>query len=40
MKIIYKKFAYVKNYTYLCYVKNKGIKVLIITNSTSIFKQI
>lgn len=29
MKIIYKKFAYVKNYSYLCYVKNKGIKVLI-----------
>lgn len=40
MKIIYKIFGYLKNYAYLCYVKNKGIKVLIMTNNTSIFKQI
>lgn len=40
MKIIYKIFAYVKNYAYLCHVKNKGIKVLIITNNTPIFKEI
>lgn len=37
---MYKKFAYVKNYVYLCHVKNKGIKVLIIIKNTSIFKQI
>jgi hypothetical protein len=40
MKIIYKIFAYVKNYAYLCHVKNKDIKVLIITNNTPIFKQL